>query len=201
MYISDMKTLLPLFLLVLFHSAYAQTISKLKSDSLVVTSKAKVKAVDKYEFNHRKEIITFVKLVGKAKLIKVKNENWPDDTEYIYNVLRDTIDKVILTEQIPYSQSGDWYVEFKHYYNGDGSVFAFGKRETVFDDRVKDGVAILSLSKFYDASLYLIHQSMRLTDIHEKPLKAKKQDFNFRNDKYIIYKNLSECLAAYHIQL
>jgi hypothetical protein len=196
-----MKALLSIILSIICLSTSAQTASNSANESLLRVLKIKRTLIDNYELKHRKELITFVKLLGKTKLIRVKNENWPDDTEYIYNILKDTTGKVILTEQIPYSQSGDWYEEFKHYYNTNGSVFAFSKRETVFDDSVKGGVAILSMLRLYDVGSRLIGQSTRLTDIHEKLLRAKKQNFNFRDDQYTIYKNLDDCLNAYHIQL
>jgi hypothetical protein len=188
-----MKTLL-LFIIPIFLLSYTQapTISELKK---------KKAAIDQYEYKHRNEIMVFVKLEGKKKLIRAKNEDWPDDTEYIYNVLKDTSGRIILTEQIPYSQSGDWYIEYKHYFDDSGNTFAFSKRETLFDESVKGGVAMEELFKYYNKNFKTLFQTSQLTDKDEKPLKRNKNEFNFRDDKYSIYKSINDCLKAYNISL
>lgn len=169
-------------------------------DTNLVTLKNKKAAIDQYEYNHRKEMTVFIKLEGKKKLIRAKNENWPDYTEYIYNVLKDESGKIILTEQIPYSQSGDWYVEWKHYFDANGNIFAFSKRETVFDNGVKGGVAVEESLKYYDSNFKVVGQTSRLTDKDEKTLNRNKNEFNFRDDKFNIYRNVNDCLKGYHIE-
>src|ERR1700749_1752576 len=113
-----MKTLSLLFFPIILLLCKSEPVTDL------VDLKKKKAAIDQYEYQHRKEMVVFIKLEGKKKLIRAKNENWPDDTEYIYNVLKDGSGKIILTEQIPYSQSGDWYVEWKHYFDDTGNTFA-----------------------------------------------------------------------------
>jgi hypothetical protein len=76
--------------------------------------KQKQEAADNYEFKHRKDLIFLIKLEGKKNLVKVKEGDWPDNTEYIYTILRDPAGKILSIEQSPYSQSGDWYIECKH---------------------------------------------------------------------------------------
>ncbi|MGZ3822843.1 MAG: hypothetical protein ACXVB6_19770, partial [Mucilaginibacter sp.] len=163
--------------------------------------KNKKAAIDQYAYKHRKEMAVWVKLTGKKKLIKVNGENWPDGTEYIYNVLKDASGHIMLTEQIPYSESGDWYIECRHYFDDSGKTFAFIKRETVFDESVKGGVAVEELLKYYDVNFTVINQSFRLTDKDDNLLRRDKNEFNFRTDEYAIYKNSIDCLLAYHIKL
>jgi hypothetical protein len=193
-----MKTI-SLLLLIIFVQSEPTKIKQGKADSLLANLKKKISDIDKYEYQHRKEMNTFISIEGKKGLKKVKNEDWPDDTEYIYHVLKDASGKVILTEQMPYSQSGDWYEEFKHYYDSDGKTIAFSKRETVFDESVKDGVVMQSTLKYYDKKFNLIAQTNNLNDSKGKLIKRKAIEFNFRDDKYVIYKTVNDCLKGYHI--
>ncbi len=157
--------------------------------------------IDRYEFAHRKNIIFLVKLVGKKNLIKVKEGDWPDNTECIYSILKDTAGDVILIEQSPYSQSGDWYIECKHYFLADGKTFAFRKRETVFDESVKGGVAMETFFRFYDDKFNLTNKTYRITDKDDKLIFRNKNEFDFRDFKETIYRNADDCLRAYNIRL
>lgn len=193
-YIYLMKTLLLILIpiIILFCKPW--------QDTRLVEFKKKKTAIDQYGYKHRKDMLTLVKLSGKETLVRVKNENWPDNTEYIYNILKDESGRVILTEQIPYSESGDWYVEWKHYFDADGKTFAFSKRETLFDESVKGGVAVEEFLTYYDVNFKMINQSFRLTDKDDKNINRNKKEFNFRDDKYNIYKNADDCLSAYHVK-
>ena len=171
-----------------------------KADDLTALKK-KVAAYDRYRYLHRKNIITLVKIIGKKKLITITNDEYPDETEYIYKLLKDTSGHVILTEQCPYSQSGDWYEEFKDYYNTNGKIFAFSKRETVFDESVNGGVAVQTDFRYYGRNFKVITHISKLTDKNGRMLKRRSNEFNFRDDKYMIYPNLIEYLRAYQIKI
>jgi hypothetical protein len=171
------------------------------ADTVLIALKKKRAAIDQYVYKHQKDLIVMVKVSGKKNLVRVKNENWPAETEYIYNILKDTTGRVILIAEMPYSESGDWYIEYKNYFDNNGRTFVFSKRETVFDDSVKGGVAMEELFNYYDAGFKIINQKHSLTDKDEKPIKRNNNEFDFRDYKYNIYKNLNACLAGYHIQL
>jgi len=102
---------------------------------------------------------------------------------------------------MPYSESGDWYIECKHYFDANGKAFEFSKRETVFDESVKGGIAMGELFKYYDSNFNMLDQINRLADKNEKPLKRKETEFDFRNYNYSIYKNVNECLQGYNIPI
>ena len=170
-------------------------------DTAYILLKQKKKAIDEYEFRHRKDLIFLIKLEGKKDLLKVKEGDWPDNTECVYTILKNATGKIMLIEQSPYSQSGDWYVEWKHYFDANGNTFAFSKRESLFDESVKGGMAIEEFIKYYDVNFKTVNQSFRLTDVNDKTIKRNRNEFNFRNDKYSIYKNVNDCLSVYHIKL
>lgn len=188
-----MKTLLLLLVaLSIYISVPADRLSEIKK---------KKAEIDQYEFKHRKGMITFIKLKDKSKLVRAKTEDLPDDAEYVYNVLKDESGHIILIEQIPYSQSGDWYIEWKHYFGADGNTFCFSNRQSIFNDDVKGGVVVEEMVNYYDTEFKQIESKSRLTDKDDKTISRKKSEFDFRDYKYNIYKNAKECLKAFHVIL
>lgn len=199
-YFYEMRTLCVSLFFVLPVIVYGQR-ELTQEDVQRVALEQSASVIDRYEFAHRKNIIFLVKVAGKRNLVKVKEGNWPDNTEYIYSILRDTNGKVVLIEQSPYSQSGDWYIECKHYFGTHEKTFAFRKRETVFDESVKGGVAMETFFRFYDDKFNLTNKTYRITDKDDKLINRNKNEFDFRDFKETVYKNVSDCLKAYNINL
>ena len=170
-------------------------------DADLTVLKKRKETIDQYEYKHRKEMMVFLKLEGKSKLIRAKTQDLPDNAEYIYNVLKDESGRIILIEQIPCSQSGDWYIEWKHYFDTDGNTFCFSNRQSIFNDSVKGGVVVEELVKYYNKEFRLLESKSKLTDKDDKTISRKESEFDFRDYKYSIYKNANECLNAFHIIL
>jgi len=155
---------------------------------------------DQYEFKHRVQLIVLAKLEGRQQLVRIKNDNFPDNTDIIYTVVKDSTGRIVAVEQVPYSESGDWYEEFKHYFDAKGNTFAFTIKTTVFDDSVKGGVAMWQSFNYYTSALNLLNHTITLTDSKEKPIKGRKStEFDFRHDPYHIYKSVDDCLKACQI--
>lgn len=174
-------------------------LSPAKNDSLVSFKKQKTD-IDRYEFKHRKQLVILAKLHNRQKLVKMNNEDYPDNTDYIYTIVQDSTGRILAIEQSPYSESGDWYEEFKHYFDVNGKTFAFSIRNTVFDDSVKGGVAVYDVYNYYNTSFKLLAHFSQLKDVKGRSLKARKsKEFDFRNDPYHVYNNIYDCLKAYHI--
>jgi hypothetical protein len=172
-----------------------------KTDSALILLKTKQKQTDDYVFKNQKSILVFSKVYKKRNLVKVINEDWPEGTEMIYNIVKDKQGKIILIAAMPYSESGDWYIEYKHYFDENGRVYAFTKKETSFDNSVKGGLVMEMAFRYYDIYSKLIGSAHRLTDQNDKLIKRKRAEFNFRDDTYSIYKDLNECIKAYNLKL
>ncbi|BAU52245.1 hypothetical protein [Mucilaginibacter gotjawali] len=168
-------------------------------DSILAKLKASKAAIDKYVAQHPKNLIVLVKVPGKKNLVRVINEKWPDEIEYTYNIMIGQPGKVIFIDQIPYSESGDWFIEYKHYFDERGNTFAFSKEESIFDDSVKGGIVRTTLLKYFDAGFKNISQVDKLTDKDGNEIKKNKNNFNFREYKYAIYKSVKDCLDGYYI--
>jgi hypothetical protein len=202
-----MKTLyLPLFIFVTSlilskqnHNNPVQPIPQ--TDTVLLKLKSKKDAIDQYISRHNKDLIILVKVPGKEKPVIVKNEHWPEEIEYTYNVLRNPAGEIIFIAQIPFSESGDWDIIYKHYFDEQGHVFAFSKQESIFDDGVKGGVVREILLNYYNKNFKKISQSNKLTDKDYRSTKTNKNLYDFLYYKYQNYKKLYEFLMGYHIQL
>jgi hypothetical protein len=198
-----MKTFWILFLMMVAFTSckHGRSDNVSQKDLILLGQKDKRNSIDKYIRSHRKAVITLVKIPGKTELVIVKNEQWPDEVEYTYSVYKDGSGEIIFIAQTPFSESGDWNVVYKHYFDGDGNTCAFSKLESLFDDGVKGGIVRELLTNYYDKNFKILKQIDKLTDQEYKPVKKSKNDFNFRNDKYEVYKDAKECLAGYNIKL
>jgi hypothetical protein len=174
-------------------------VNKPVADSTLIKLKSKKAAIDNYLDKHPKAITVLVKVPGKENLVRVVGDKWPDEIEYTYNIIKDKAGKIILIAQTPESESGDWDIIYKHYFDENGNTFAFYQSEALFTDQVKGGVAGKELLRYYDPLFKTISQTNQLVDVDHKPLKAKESELDFREYKYSIYKNVKECLAGYGI--
>jgi hypothetical protein len=171
-----------------------------QKDSIILKLKNKKAAVDQYLLKHDKALVVFVKIPGKKNLIRIENENWPDEIEYTYNILKNSSGKIIFVAQIPYSESGDWDIAYRHYFDEQGNTYAFNKVESIFGD-VKGGVIREILLTYYDEKFKNISQVNSFTDKDYRTIKINKNKFDFHDYDYNIYKNLSDCLASYNIKI
>jgi hypothetical protein len=161
--------------------------------------KAKRAAADKYLKQHNAALILYARVPGKMQAIKVKNEEWPEEVEASYTILKDASGKVIMILESPFSQSGDWSITYTHYFDDAGNTYAYKKETNVFDD-VKGGVIYGTQINYYSINFKPLAKSTILLDKYG----TKVKDIGHINVydswyKHSIYKNLKECLAGYLI--
>lgn len=171
-----------------------------QTDSLLTKLKDKKVAVDK-SLKRGAALFVFVKIPGKKTLIKIKNDHWPDEVEYTYNILKNASGKIIFIAQIPYSESGDWDIEYKHYFDEQGKTYAFNKEESIFGDNSDGGVIRDILVNYYDENFTILRHVNYLTDKNYEVIKRNRNNYDFRDYKYTIYKNANDCLMGYNIKL
>lgn len=198
-----MKTflLLLVILIALISCRHRQNHSVSQKDSILLAQKGKKSRIDKYVNSHGKSVITFVKVPGKNELLRVQNKQWPDEIEYTYNIYRDEPGKIIFIAETPFSESGDWAIVYKHYFDDEGNTFVFIEQQSIFDDEVKGGIVRELLVNYYGDSFKKLKQINKITDADYLPIKRSRGDFDFRDDEYDIYKNLNDCLKGYNIKL
>ncbi|MFA6249841.1 MAG: hypothetical protein WC615_23105 [Mucilaginibacter sp.] len=168
------------------------------ADSVVTALKNKRAATDKYLDKHGKALLLYSKLPKKKTPVKVLNDNWPEEGGDSYNVLKDTAGKIIMIAEIPFSESGDWFITYTHYFDANGNTYAFRRQSNTFDDSVKDGVIYETSVKYYDVNFKPVAKIYTLKDKRGRPIKNNGH-INIYDYKYSVYKNSAECLKALNL--
>lgn len=173
---------------------------KTHNDTAFVRSlKKKKDAIDKLLLRDTDSLRVFVKMTGKDQLLKILNNDFPEnDVECTYNVLK-VNGRVLMIAELPYSESGDWIIAHKHYFDTNGNTFVFTKDESRFTDQVPGGMLWEKLVTYYDGDFNIVHQVNKLIDNNNRPVAGKKNEYDLMDDVYKVYKNADACLNAYHI--
>ncbi len=146
-------------------------------------------------------LITLVKPPNNAKLVLVKGNNWPDEIETTYNIYKDSSGKVIYVAEIPESESGDWFVAYRSYFDDAGKLFAFVKETSFFNGACSghDDVVHEKLIKYYDNKDRVTDSLFKIVDQNGKRLK-KLDCMDDRNFPYKVISKVSDYLSANNLQ-
>jgi hypothetical protein len=129
--------------------------------------------IDKQITTDKDKLIILVKVTGQTDLIKVIDQNWPDDLETTYNIFKNNRGQIIYLGEFPTSQSGDWTLGLKHYFGDNGKLLAFEKRLSYFNEDCTDGAVIETIIELYDNDFKVIKTTKIQTDNKGKELKVK----------------------------
>lgn len=131
-------------------------------------------------FNQSKDkLIVLAKLADKGETIQIKNGNFPDNVETTFNILKDSLGRVITSSEFPFSESGDWNIILTHYFDKDGKTFAFERQTNFFNSICTDGVAYETQTEFYDSDFQLIDKMYKLVDEKNKTLQKDSCQFPY----------------------
>jgi hypothetical protein len=138
-------------------------------------------------FYHKKEKIeVLVKLVDNDELVKISNGNFPENIETTFNILRDSLGKIITISEFPFSESGDWNIILTHYFDKDGKTFAFERQTNFFNSICTDGVAYETLTEFYNNNFQLIDKDYQLVDEKDNNLQKDSCQFPYDFDYKVL---------------
>jgi hypothetical protein len=183
-----MKTL-SLIIILLFLQTDLAILQKRKTD------------IRRYRFSRQSRVIVFADTPGCKAPIKIISFQKPNNTQCLYNVVRDSTGKIVCIAKILYDDDIEGEFTYEHYFDEDGKTFAFDKGELIPSNKIKDHYVRAINSKYYGKKFNTIGQDSTLQDAYQKLNTADKKDFNFPNFKYTIYKNIDECLKGYNIKL
>jgi hypothetical protein len=119
-------------------------------------------------------LIVLVKVFEQETLKKVINQQWPENIETTFNILKNQNGQIIYIGEFPTSQSGDWSLEVKHYFTDNGQLIAFEKRLAYFNRECTDGAVIERVIEFYDNDFKVIKTSKKLEDNNGKKMNEEK---------------------------
>lgn len=178
----------------------AQTRPVKLSDSISVSIEKQTDIIYNYIAKHNNQLILFAKLPGKKVAVKVKNQKWPDEVDDSYNIFKDSTGKVIFIADMPFSESGDWYIEYRHYFDSNGNTIAFERITNVFDSDIKGGLIYETLVNYYSPGLKLRSKEYTLKRKDGKNIKDSGH-VDIYHYPYHIYRNVNDCLKAYNIPI
>ena len=136
-------------------------------------------AIDTLFNNQLDKLIVLAKIQGKDEPVLVKNRNFPDNVELTFNILKDSLGQIILISIFPFSESEDWFISFKHYFDKKGKTFAFERQTNFFNSICTEGVAYETKTEFYNSDFQLIGEGYKLIDKQGEKLNKDSCIFNY----------------------
>jgi len=121
----------------------------------------------------------YAKVPNNKKLILVENGEFPEVVETSYNILKDKDGKVIYIFESPFSESGDWDIACRSYFNKEGQLFAYERKAGFFNSECTDDDAHETLIKYYNKDFSVTDSIYSLIDNNKKPLDKSKCIFNY----------------------
>jgi hypothetical protein len=172
----------------------------LSSNSVLVLDLANQKETIDTLFAHStNKLLVFAKQIDKKDLIQIKDTVFPENIETTYNILKDGLGQITISEY-PYSESGDWYLVLSHYFDKNGKTFAFERQTNFFNSFCVEGVAYETKTEFYNDEFKLIANKYKLAD--EKGRMLHKDSCQFPYDyPYKVFPNFEKYLAANKIKI
>lgn len=156
-----------------------------KQDSLVEQLKHKKQGVDSLITD--KSLIILAKVAGKNELVLVKDRRYPAKLETTYNLLKDAKGRIVYLAELPYSETSDWFIAYKSYFDTTGTLFAFQRLNNFMGSNCAPGAAMENLSRYYDEKRQVVDSSYTLTDTFHKPLAKDSCLFPYNFPFRVIY--------------
>jgi len=171
-----------------------QSINDLMSTEEVIAQlKNKKSRIDTIMAHKELILEVLVKEPNKKKLTLVKIEQWPKEIETTYNIWKNVEGQVIVVGEYSTSESGDWDIEYLHYFDNNGKIFSFERNTNFFNSICTEGVAYENIVEFYNSDFIKINSAYSLFDESRENLKKEDCVMNY-DFPYSINNNLKEYL-------
>lgn len=135
--------------------------------------------IDTLQSHDKLKLEVFVKVPNKEKLTLVINKNWPEIVELTYNIWKNEKENIVMIGEFPFSESGDWHIEYKHYFDENEKTFAFERNTNFFNSICTDEVAYEKIIEFYDLNFNRVEKDYSLTDKNKTELKKEDCEMNY----------------------
>lgn len=156
----------------------------------IVDYKKIIKEIDKTLTDGTK-VGLYAKISKTDSIVKVvNNDSWPDDTEVSYNIIKDNNGSIIYIAEYPVSESGDWSIGYRYYFNDKGNTIVFLRESNFFNSGCTDSVAKELSGYYFDTSFRIIAKEYELKSTDGTNLLNKLCEFPYYY-KYTIESNLN----------
>jgi hypothetical protein len=145
--------------------------------------------IDNLESQNKLKLEVFVKEPNKETLTLVINENWPEIIETTYNVWKNENENIVKIGEFPFSESGDWEIEYEHYFDKKGRTFVFERNTSFFNSICAEGIAYEKITEFYNLDFNRIDRNYSLIDKNKTELKKENCEMNY-DFPFEVYNNL-----------
>jgi hypothetical protein len=128
--------------------------------------------IDSIYYRNAGDLTVFNKMTGRDDLVSMPVDSIQEEgVETTYNILKDSSGAIVLTSEIPFSQSGDWHISVTHYFDKNGKTFAAERQSNFFNSGCTQGVAYETNTIFYNNAFAIAGKEYKLVDEKDKPLK------------------------------
>lgn len=165
-------------------------------NSLDILKQPKIE-IDSFVSQNPKNLIVLVKRIDRSDLFQIINENFPEDIETTFNIVKDKAGHIIYACEIPASESGDWFLALNHYFDKNGKTFAFEKQTNEFNSGCAE-ITYETKTEYYDNDFKSIGNDYKLVDNKKKEL--RKKDCDLMNYKYKVASNRDNYLKTNSIK-
>jgi len=145
--------------------------SRLPEPDLVERLRYQKREIDTFYIYHPELRTVWIKLDDATELVQLNPNDYPENIETFYTVLKNESGNVVCAAEEPYSTSGDWNIVYLHYFDADGKTFAF-ENHTYFPSICGQGIANETYSMFYDTQFNRVDSTFSLVDNNKRPLSA-----------------------------
>jgi hypothetical protein len=109
-------------------AARPQAVGTVAVDTYADTAsiRARVDSIEKYVAAHPDRLKLYATVTDQNELVAVKDtSSWPDFVESSYNIVMDSANRPLLHVEVPTSESGDWHLIIKHYFDPKGRTILY----------------------------------------------------------------------------
>lgn len=179
-----------------------ETILDLKSSelpSIINTFDSILKEVEYVKEKDTARLELYLQIDENGLIKRVPNyDNTPESYSANYNLIRNKSGQIIYIAEYPNSESDDWSLTYKSFYDTGGNLVAFIRTCSFFNGECAETVHEKS-EYYYNTKHVLIKKTYEITDENRKPLDFKKCVFNYRYN-YKKYLTLNGYLKNYRFE-
>jgi hypothetical protein len=123
--------------------------------------------------------LVFIKVPDQPTPVAVKNRDYPKKLQAIYQVCRNSEGRIVYLAESPLSESGDWDIVYRSYYDAQGRIFAFERTAGFFNSACTAGALYQTLIKFFNPQGQVIATEQSFQDEEGKEIQNIPCDFPY----------------------
>lgn len=138
-------------------------------------ARQRIAAVDSLAKNQPGQTKMFARVPGQAELVVVRDTaSWPEEVEMSINLWTDATGRPLALSEGPFSESGDWFADFTHYFDEQGRTVAYRNQSAWFVSGCTE-IMRMDERRLYRPGLALIRADTTFTDGDDKPLASTQE--------------------------